>query len=512
MTWFQPKPLMLPAMLALNAEHLGAKPALIVDDETLNWAEFTGRCAAVAGALAASGLTRGDRVGIVMDNAAETVAALFGCVYGGFVAVPINVSVADAAIGTMLDDSDARAVICNGAHTARVDALRHSLDLRALVSVQPCAGWLTFSDWVGTPAAMAAPADVTPTDECNIIYSSGTTGLPKGIVHDHRCRAAWAYDMAVALRYHPGALTLCSLGLYSNISWVAMLATILAGGTLVVARTFDASACIEQIARLGITHSAMVPVQLQRMLADPTFAADKVRSLQSLMCCGSPLAPVVKQQIVDQFGSAFMELYGLTEGLVTVLQPEQMATKLKSVGQPCPGQQIVILDNDDAPCAVGQSGEIVGRGPLQMAGYHARDEANAAATWVDPHGVRWLRTGDIGYLDEDGFLYLVDRKKDMIISGGQNIYPADIEAVIAAHPLVRETAVIGVASERWGETPFAVIVGDIVDEAALIAWVNERVGKQQRIAGVQVIDELPRNPNGKVLKRSLRERFKQLRL
>ncbi|MEM6818687.1 MAG: class I adenylate-forming enzyme family protein [Pseudomonadota bacterium] len=510
MAWFSPRPLLLPQMLDLNAEARAKQPALIVDDLAWTWSELVTQCRRWAGVLTGLGLRKGDRVAVVMDNAPETVVALLGTVYGGFVAVPINVSVAETAITGMLSDSHAKVLVCNGAHATRLQAsVRQLPTLLARISVERQEGWQTFSDLLTRVTPVSRAAEVTPTDECNIIYSSGTTGLPKGIVHDHRCRAAWAYDMAVVLRYHPSARTLCTLGLYSNITWVAMLATILAGGTLYVTRRFDVAATIDYIAANSITHTAMVPVQLQRMLESGPIDKQRVISLQSLMCCGSPLAPSVKQSVVDTFGSAFLELYGLTEGLVTVLQPEDMDDHLSSVGKPAPGQKIVILDNEDRICAAGESGEIVGYGPLQMAGYHDRPDANEEATWVDPDGQRWLRTGDIGKLDADGYLYLVDRKKDMIISGGQNIYPADIEAAILEHDDVGEVAVIGVASDRWGETPLAVFVGG-ADHEALVEWTNARVGKQQRISGAVSVAELPRNPNGKVLKRELRATYKEI--
>ncbi|MDZ7768895.1 MAG: AMP-binding protein [Woeseiaceae bacterium] len=192
---------------------------------------------------------------------------------------------------------------------------------------------------------------------------------------------------------------------------------------------------------------------------------------------------------------------------MTIQSPADALQNPATVGKPCPGQYLCILDNDDRPVAPGEAGEIVGYGRLLMSGYLNRDDASEEATWVDDLGRRWLRTGDIGRLDDDGNLYLVDRKKDMITSGGQNIYPADIEAVVAAFPGVRDVAVIGVTSERWGESPLAVVCGSGIDADELMQWSNERLGKQQRIADVRVIDELPRNPNGKVLKRELRKEF-----
>jgi acyl-CoA synthetase (AMP-forming)/AMP-acid ligase II len=239
------------------------------------------------------------------------------------------------------------------------------------------------------------------------------------------------------------------------------------------------------------------------------------------MCCGSPLALELKRRALTELGGQFIELYGLTEGLITTLAPEDAVERPASVGKPLPGTDIRLIGDDDREVPAGVAGEIVGRGQITMAGYWNRPDADAECTWIDADGRRWLRTGDIGRLDDEGFLYLVDRKKDMIISGGQNIYPADIEAVLVTHPDVAEVAVIGVPSVRWGETPLAIVVprsapsalpagsAPAADEAAarLRDWVNKRVGKQQRIAGVRFVASLPRNPNGKILKRELRRLY-----
>ncbi len=368
-------------------------------------------------------------------------------------------------------------------------------------------GWHGFGPWRDAQPGHAPAPGLGDDDECNIIYSSGTTGLPKGIVHTHRRRLDWAYDLAIALRYHGGARTLCSLGLYSNISWVGFLCTLLAGGTVVVMRAFEPRALLETIQRERISHGAMVPIQFQRLLELPDFARYDLGSLRSLMCCGSPLVPALKAEAIRRFGCELIELYGLTEGVITTLAPEDVERKLASVGKPLLGTDLRIIGSDDREVQPGESGEIVGRGRILMAGYHNRPDATQEATWSDEQGRRWLRTGDIGRLDEEGFLYIVDRKKDMILSGGQNVYPADIETVMLGHPDVAEIAVIGVPSEKWGETPLAVVVpraGARPDPAALTAWTNERVGRQQRICGVVLRDSLPRNPNGKILKRELR--------
>ena len=250
-----------------------------------------------------------------------------------------------------------------------------------------------------------------------------------------------------------------------------------------------------------------MPLQLERLLALEDFAGHRLDSLDTIMCCGSPLPLTVKREFPRRTGAKLIELYGLTEGVCTILAPEDFAGKTASVGKPFLGADLRVIGEDDRELASGTVGEIVGLSPLLMQGYHGRDEASREATWTDSAGTRWLRTGDLGYLDAEGFLYIVDRKKDMILSGSQNVYPADIEQVMRGHPDVADVAVVGARSHRWGETPVAVVVlrsGRTADAQALLQWANSRVGKQQRIADVVWRDSLPRNANGKILKRELR--------
>ncbi|MCG8370962.1 MAG: AMP-binding protein [Proteobacteria bacterium] len=517
MAWFSPKPLLIPDIIAMNQAFLGAKPAVIVDDEEISWTAFGEGAARVANALRDSGLAQGDRVVVFMQNSYEMVEAMFGIIRAGLVAVPLNVSITDDAVAGMIGNSDARAVIASGEHVQRIECLRERIgdrfEGRFIAPGRSPDGWHDYVAMRDAASADAPDVNIAPGDECNIIYSSGTTGLPKGIVHDHACREAWGSDLAVALRYHAGARTLCNLGLFSNIVWVGMLATFFAGGTLVVSRRFDVEDCLATIGKHRVTHAAMVPLQYRKLIEHPDFGTYDLSSLDACMCCGSPLAVGLKRELARRWPGQFIELYGLTEGLVTILSPEDLLDKAASVGRACPGQQLAVLGDGDEILPAGEPGEIVGHCRFMMAGYHTNDEANEEATWVHPSGRRWLRTGDIGKLDADGFLYLVDRKKDMIISGGQNVYPADIEAALVEHEAVSEVAVIGVGHDKWGETPLAVVVptqGADIDAETLTGWVNGRVGKQQRIAAAVFVDELPRNPNGKVLKRELRTEFAEI--
>lgn len=514
MAWFSPASLLVPDMIALNAAHRPGRAAVIDGERSCNWAEFAAGTGALGNALRSAGLRKGDRVVVLMQNSFEMVEAMFGVLCAGMVAVPLNVSITDDAVAAMIANSRARALIASDPHLDRVDQIREQIEsqieTRFLAPDAARPGWLDYVAFRDSGRGAAAPVDIAPGDECNIIYSSGTTGLPKGIVHDHYCRAAWASEMAMSLRYHSAARTLCSLGLFSNISWVAMLATIAVGGTIVLQRRFSVTEWFEIVSRERITHTAMVPLQFQKILDGLEQNTQDLSSLDAYMCCGSPLASATKRAIRDRLPGQFIELYGLTEGLVTILDPEDLEHKTESVGLPCPGQSIAIVDDDGVQLETGGVGEIVGLSRFIMAGYLDNDAANEAATWQHPSGQRWLRTGDIGRLDDEGYLYLVDRKKDMIISGGQNIYPADIEEVLLRHDAVRELAVIGVNSRKWGETPLAVVVladNEEIDADALTVWANQHLGKQQRIAATVFVDELPRNPNGKVLKRELRDRF-----
>lgn len=516
MTWFQATGVTLPHLIALHGKWRGARTALIEGGRRLTWAELERESARAANGLGSLGVRAGDRVAVLMDNSLEMAILLFGILRRGSVAVPLNVSVSDDAVARMIEDADARAIFTSHRHSRRIDALRAQSETVARAARVALGnadqGWTEFNAWLG-----AQPPEwhgsVDPAQECNIIYSSGTTGSPKGIVHTHGSRMHWAVDLALSLRYRSDCVTLCSLGLFSNITWVAMLCTALVGGTLVVMPSFDAPAAVELMARERVSHGTFVPLQLARLLAVPNLEHHDLSSLDTFMCCGSPLAIDIKREFPRRFDCRLIELYGLTEGLCTVLAPEDFESKTGSVGKPFLGTDLRIVGGDDREVPQGETGEIVGWSPLLMSGYHGNDVANGEATWTDSKHRRWLRTGDLGRLDADGFLYIVDRKKDMILSGAQNIYPADIEAVMRAHPGVADVAVVGVRSREWGETPVAVVVPAphaAVAEQSLIEWTNARIGRQQRIRGVVFRPALPRNANGKILKRELRNELADL--
>ena len=354
MTWFQAPTALVPDLIEQNGRWLADRAALVDGPNTLSWREFAAATARCANALAMLGVRPRERVAVLMDSRLETAVTLFGIVRAGAVAVPLNVSITDSAVAAMCADAACVAVFASGQHCARIDALRGRGELNAAHFIScgtPTKDWLDFEGLLAGQAVTMPPIAIAPEDECNLIYSSGTTALPKGIVHTHACRMRWAYDAALALRYHSSCRTVCSLGLFSNISWVSILATVLVGGTIVLLRHFSAREALALIEIERITHGAFVPVQLARLLSQPDRGAFRTDSLETVMCCGSPLAADTKQAFVREFGCDLIELYGLTEGLITILQPEDFASKIQSVGKPVFGADIRILGDDDRDAA-----------------------------------------------------------------------------------------------------------------------------------------------------------------
>ena len=501
---------LLPDYFRLHAKWRSDRPALIADGQTLNWKQFNSRLNQVANGLHSEGVLRGKTAVIFMDNGQAMAEILFGLMKAGVASAPINLSVGDEAIRAMILDCVADAIFVSAPYADRIKALLETLgdDAPSLrICDEDTEGWESYRSWRDQQSESEPDVDIQPNDILNIIYSSGTTGQPKGIVQTHQGRLDYAYDMGLVLRYDTQARFMATIGLYSNITWVGMLSALMPGGCLIIAPKFDAKTVWDDIRDLRVTHMAMVPILYERLVE---FETDVDTShVKNLMSAGSPLRPDLRKRIFERFSCGITELYGLTEGVITTLDPEQAEGRMASCGLPVPGMDLIILDDDDRECGPEETGEIVMRSRFVMPGYLNRDDASEEARFIDEDGRHWLRTGDIGKLDAEGYLYVVDRKKDMILSGGQNIYPQDIEAVFATHDDVADIAVIGVKSRKWGETPLALVApkNGACDPDSLKLWANDRLGRQQRVADVKIVDEIPRNPNGKVLKRNLRETY-----
>ena len=344
-------------------------------------------------------------------------------------------------------------------------------------------------------------------DPYNIIYSSGTTGLPKGIVHTHYVRAMYCTHFSSSFRIHPESVILHTGSIVFNGSFLTLMPAMYLGATYILHPQFEAEAMIRTIEEEKVTHVDTVPAQIIGLLNSPNFGLKTCGSLECLICLGAPLHKEHKEELHRKLPGRFYELYGLTEGFVTILDKNDFPAKLSSVGCCPPFYEMKIMNDQREEVPVGQVGEIVGRGPILMPGYYKRPDLTEKAI-IDG----WLYTGDMGFVDEEGYLSLVDRKKDMIISGGINVYPKDIEEIVVQHPAVRETAVFGIPHEKWGETPVAAVIlnqpGNISEEE-LKDWINKRVGAAyQRVNKVVFMKDFPRSTAGKTLKRVLREDLK----
>lgn len=501
-------------ILALHGKWQASKPALVQDGTTVSWADFDTSLNRVANGLIALGLQSGDRVAVIMENSIAMVEAMFGILRAGGVIVPLNLAVTPSGMAAMLRNAGVSAVIVDAHLTGPLD--RACRDLPSMLPGGCIAhgaapeGWTGYAEWRDSQGSGNPGIRVAPDDLFNIIYSSGTTGEPKGIAHSHARRTAFARDMAISLRLDTQARTLVTIGLYSNISMSSAIFTLLTGGSLYILDRFDPGAVAAAVERHRISHILMVPIQFQMIWDQPDFSNRDLTSLRCILSVGSPLYAGLKRRILERTGPILIEAYGLTEGPLTIIDGDDCTRLLGSVGKPIFGTDIRIIDTDGREVRAGTDGEIVGRGPHTMPCYYNNEAATREAVWTCPEGRMWLRTGDLGRLDDDGFLYIVGRLKDMILSGGQNIYPSDIETVLITHPQINDCAVIGIPHQKWGETPLAVVVpepGTAPDPQAVCTWINDRVGKRQRISGVVFQTVLPRNPNGKVLKRELRDLY-----
>ena len=364
------------------------------------------------------------------------------------------------------------------------------------VSLDELPSGIPFGAWLVEESAKPKPVEIKPTAPFNIIYSSGTTGTPKGIVQSNSMR--WSHvNRGLLYGYGHDATAIISTPLYSNTTLVSFFPTIACGGTAVLMEKFDVAKFLALAETDRATHSMLVPVQYRRLLEYPEFDKFDLSNYRMKFCTSAPFAADLKADILKRWPGGLVEFYGLTEGGGTcMLVAHEFPNKLHTVGKPAPEHDIRLIDENGNEVASGEIGEVVGHSPAIMNGYHNQPKKTAEAEWYESTGKRSIRTGDVGRFDADGFITLMDRKKDMIITGGFNVYPSDLEALLIKHDAVAEAAVVGVPSDRWGETPVAFVVlqsGKKITPDQLREWVNGQVGKVQRIADVKFETSLPRS-------------------
>jgi len=484
--------------------------ALTFEGVTWTYQELLDRVDRLAAALRAGGVANGDRVGFLGMNQPAFLETMFAAARLGAAFVPLNFRLTGPELSFIVNDAGVHTLIVDEPHRGVIDGVRGELPVQRYLSADhPAEGWPSVAEVTAGLEPLRVGASVDAAEVALIMYTSGTTGRPKGAMLTHgniwwnNTNAMLTLDLAeddvtltVGPLFHIGGLNVTTL-----ITWQK-------GGEVVLHRTFDPARFIEDVSRYAVTTTFAVPAMLLFVSQHPEFDAADLTSLRLVVCGGAPVPEALMKVYLGR-GIPVNQGYGLTETapMVTFLTPEFGLQKLGSAGKPPMYVDLQLVGPDNTPVTEPMAkGEVCVRGPNVMKGYWNRPDATAAA--IDAEG--WFHTGDVGYLDEDGFLYIADRVKDMVITGGENVYPAEVESALYEHPGIAEVAVFGLPDERWGEAVVAVAVlrpGASLTLEELRAFAGQRLARYKLPSRLELIDVLPRNPAGKVLKFELRDRF-----
>lgn len=439
-------------LLTRHAQYRADHTAIVFNEQRFNFREFNRRVNRLANSLLGLGVIKGDKIATILPNCLELLEVYWAVAKIGAVVVPLSTLLRGKGLSSLLQDSDVTTLVTNPDFVAAVDAISDELpklaaDRYILTGAGQVAGYRNYSELTATaPDQDPQGIEITDDDYYNIIYSSGTTGQLKGIVHTHYIRSMYCTLFASAYRIRPESIILHAGSIVFNGAFLTLMPSMYLGATYILQEQFNAERFIETIERERVTHAKMVPSQIIALLNAPNFSARSLESLEMIGSVGAPLHREHKEALNRVLPGRFYELYGLTEGFVTILDKNDYLAKANSVGTPPPFFEMRIVDEEGNDAGVGKPGEIVGRGPIMMPGYYKRPDLTAQAI-IDG----WLHTGDVGYVDKDGFLFLVDRMKDLIISGGCNVFPRDMEEIIVQHAAVRETAVFVFPARNGGK-------------------------------------------------------------
>ncbi|WP_255547970.1 fatty acid--CoA ligase [Erythrobacter ani] len=502
-----------------HARLQGDSAAFTYGDEVISFAELNQGSNRVAHALEALGVKKGERVSFLGKNHPLYFEALIGAAKIGAVMTPVNWRLAAPEIAYILADCAARVVFVGEGFAdilAKVRGETPKVDQVIGIDAPDHAG-TDYRTWRDGFPATPVTTDVGLDDDALQLYTSGTTGRPKGAVMTHRSilssrNAADQDEMRKWQEPHEGDVTLLAMPCFHISGTGTGIGTMVAGTNSIVLPEYDPTKALDLIANYNISKIFLVPAAIQILLNHPRVSEVDFSRLKYITYGASPIPLELMKQAMEVLGCGFVQMYGMTEtsGTIVALDPEdhvpEGSPKMRSVGTPMPGVELKIIDEAGNEVPAGTVGEIATRSSKNMSRYWNKPEATEET--IDADG--WLRTGDAGYLDEDGYLYIHDRVKDMIISGGENIYPAEVENALYAHPKVADVAVIGIPSEKWGEEVKACIVvkeGQNLSEADVIAHAREHIAGYKCPKSVDFIEALPRNPSGKILRRELRAAY-----
>jgi acyl-CoA synthetase (AMP-forming)/AMP-acid ligase II len=471
----------------------------------------------MANALIAAGLARGDRFAVLAKNSIELALLYYAGSKAGVVPVPLNYRLAPPEWSYIVRDSGARVLFAQEALAKALEPVRGELsDVKRFVALDAApAGWEPLADLLAGQPERAPEREVTERDDAYQMYTSGTTGRPKGAVLTHRAVLAQLHQGLLGFGAQPGERALIVAPLYHAAAALTSFVTVQIGGTLYIQEDFVPAEVVRALSEERIALAMLVPAMIQFCLVGvPDVAERRYDDLRLVIYGASPISEQTLRRAIEVFGCDFLQGYGMTEttAAATYLFPADHRRALAgephlllSAGRPLLGTELRIVDEHDRPLPPGEIGEVAVRGPQLMRGYWNLPEQSAEALRGG-----WLHTGDAGVLDTEGFLYIQDRVKDMIVSGGENVYPREVEDVLYQHPAVADVAVIGVPDERFGEAVKAIVVLKAGHEAGaevLLEHCKGRLGGYKRPKSVDFVDVLPRNPSGKVLKKELREKY-----
>jgi len=499
------------------------RTAIVFEGKKYTFSQLNERVDRLANALLKLGVEKGDRIAMLQVNCNQFVEAYFAAAKLGAIYVPLNFRAKGNELTYMLNTAEASTLLVGERYIAPVNSLRSALtSVRHFISIESKHdGMLYYEDVIASASAAEIFTEIDDDDTTILMYTAGTTGFPKGVMLSHNSFAIYVLENVTPADPELEERNILTVPLYHVAGIQAMMAAIYGGRTLIMERQFDAKEWMELVENEKANRAMMVPTMLKQLMEHPDFDKHNLSSLKVITYGAAPMPLEVIKKAVEVFpGVSFINAFGQTEtaSTITTLGPEdhiisgteeereKKLKRLSSIGKPMSDVEMKIVDEDGRELPVGQVGEIVARGPRIMTGYW-KDEEKTEKT-IDKDG--WVHTGDMGYMDEAGYFYLAGRATDMIIRGGENISPEEVEAVLLTHPKVEEAAVIGIPDEEWGEQPRAIVVlkqGEVATAEEIIQYCRERLSSFKRPRSVVFVDELPRNPMGKILKRVLRDQY-----